>query len=394
MVITPLLSGNVARNCHPLGCQRLIEQQLQQLAALGPITTPKRVLILGGSSGLGLAARLVCAFAGGASTYSLAIERPPRDGQPGSAGYYQQQHVTRLAQERGLGAWDYRGDLFAADTLTTVCNQLRATLGQIDLVIYSVASGRRETDGQLWQSVLKPVGAPIEGLSLRLQPLGIEQERIEPASAAEVNATIKVMGGEPWQQWLEALLAAGLLAPGARTLAFSYVGPDWTAPIYRHGTIGVAKEHLHASANQLNERLAAAIGGSAHAVVCQALITKASVFIPLLSSYLAALHAVLEEGEGDEGPLGQMVRLFRDRLGPQVVTDEDRLVRLDDKELARDVQQAVAIRLAGLTPDNAAERLKLERFQADFLKLFGFGIDGVDYQQPLPAELLQANASG
>lgn len=393
MVITPLLSGNVARNCHPLGCQRLIEQQLQQLAALGPIATPKRVLILGGSSGLGLAARLVCAFAGGASTYSLAIERPPRDGQPGSAGYYQQQHVTRLARERGLGAWDYRGDLFAADTLSTVCNQLRATLGQIDLVIYSVASGRRETEGQLWQSVLKPVGAPIEGLSLRLQPLGVEPERIEPASAAEVNATIKVMGGEPWQQWLEALLAAGLLAPGARTLAFSYVGPDWTAPIYRHGTIGVAKEHLHATANQLNERLAAAIGGSAHAVVCQALITKASVFIPLLSSYLAALHAALEEGEGDEGPLGQMVRLFRDRLGPDVVTDEDRLVRLDDKELAREVQRAVAIRLAGLTPDNAGERLQLERFRTDFLKLFGFGVDGVDYQQPLAAELLLADAN-
>ncbi|MBQ1783269.1 MAG: enoyl-[Gammaproteobacteria bacterium] len=393
MVITPLLSGNVARNCHPLGCQRLIEQQLQQLATIGPIATPKRVLILGGSSGLGLAARLVCAFGGGATTYSLAVERPPRDGQPGSAGYYQQQHVTRLARERGLGAWDYLGDLFAADTLTTVCNQLRATLGQIDLVIYSVASGRRETNGQLWQSVLKPVAAPIEGLSLRLQPLGVEAQHIEPASAAEVNATIKVMGGEPWQQWLEALLAADLLAPGARTLAFSYIGPNWTAPIYRHGTIGIAKEHLHASANQLNERLAATIGGSAHAVVCQALITKASVFIPLLSSYLAALHAVLEESEGDEGPLGQMVRLFRDRLGSQVITDEDRLIRLDDKELAREVQQAVAIRLAGLNPDNAEERLQLERFRADFLQLFGFGIDGVDYQQPLPAELLLADAN-
>lgn len=393
MIITPLLVGNVARNCHPLGCQRLIEQQLQQLAALGPITTPKRVLILGGSSGLGLAARLVCAFAGGADTYSLAIERPPRDGQPGSAGYYQQQLVTRLARERGLGAWDQLGDLFAPETLQQVCEQVRATLGQVDLVIYSVASGRRQADGLLWQSVLKPTGAAIEGLSLRLEPLGVVAERIEPATAAEVNATIKVMGGEPWQQWLETLLAADLLAPGARTLAFSYIGPDWTAPIYRHGTIGVAKEHLHATANQLNERLAATIGGSAHAVVCQALITKASVFIPLLSSYLAALHAVLEEGDGDEGPLGQMVRLFRDRLGAQVVTDEDRLVRLDDKELAREVQQAVAIRLAGLTPDNGQERLQLERFRADFLQLFGFGVDGVDYQQPLPAELLRPAAN-
>lgn len=388
MLINPHIIGNVARNCHPLGCQQAVDHQIAAIQALPTITTPKRVLILGGSSGLGLAARLVCAFGGGASTFNVAIERPPRDGQTGSAGFYQQRHTTNRARALGLGAWDYSGDAFAPATILQVCEQLKETLGQVDLVIYSLATGRRDVGDHSYRSVLKPVGAAVEGLSVQFEPLGVIAERIEPATTAEINATTKVMGGEPWQQWIDALLAADLLAPGARTIAFSYIGPDWVAPIYRHGTIGVAKEHLHATANHLNSQLAASCGGSAYAVVCQALMTKASVFIPLLSSYLGALLVVLAQRNQDEGTLGQMIRLFSDKLGGEVRCDSDRLIRLDEWELAKEVQQAVAIRLAGLTPANAEQRLALSDLRQRFLALNGFAIAGVDYQQPLEAEFL------
>ncbi|TAA45877.1 enoyl-ACP reductase FabV [Corallincola spongiicola] len=382
MIITPQLAGNVARSCHPIGCQQALQAQIDYVRAQGAITTPKRVLILGASSGFGLAARVALAFGGGADTYGVSFERGPSEKGVGSAGWYNNCYFRQAAEAAGLQAANTIGDAFSPKVQEKVIADLKADFGQIDMVIYSLATGRRDipATGESFRSVLKTTGAPVEGNTINLEAQALEWTSIPTATSEEITHTTKVMGGEGWQEWIEALLAADLLAPGAQTLAFSYLGPELSAPVYRFGTIGVAKEHLHATANHLNEQLQQTVGGIAYPVVAKALVTKASVFIPVMSVYLALLMKQMKANGTHEGCIEQCYRLFATKgAGQQPVLDEDRQLRLDDYELAPSLQAEIAKIYPTINGDNFKALTDFDGYLHDFMALNGFDLAGVDY---------------
>ena len=370
----PLIQGCVARNCHPAGCQRAVEAQIAYVRQQPRFAAPKRVLILGASSGFGLAARISLAFGGGAETLGVAFERAPSETHPGSAGWHNQQAVTRLANAAGFAAESRFGDAFAPGLQQEVIDWIRAQLGQIDLLVYSLATGVRiMADGQRYQSVLKSMGHPIQGWGLDLGQQQLIRQEKPVASAEEVLATERVMGGEDWQNWVQQLHQAGCLAPGFRTLSFSYEGPALTHAWYRDGTLGHAKQHLQQTAAHLRPLLSS-VGGDARAVICKALVTKASLVIPFLPVYLMFLMKVMKAKGLHEGCIEQMSRLFADQLyGTQGVrADSQGRWRLDERELRPDVQQEVLALRGVLSADNFRELGDFSGLQQEFLRLNGF----------------------
>lgn len=370
----PLIQGCVAKNCHPAGCQRAVEAQIAYVRQQPRFVAPKRVLILGASSGFGLAARISLAFGGGAETLGVAFERAPSETHPGSAGWHNQLAVTRLANAAGLAAESRFGDAFAPALQQEIIEWIRAQWGQIDLLVYSLATGVRiMADGQRYQSVLKSMGHPIQGWGLDLGQQQLIRQEMPVASAEEVLATERVMGGEDWQNWVLQLQQAGCLAPGFRTLSFSYEGPALTHAWYRDGTLGHAKQHLQQTAAHLRPLLTS-VGGDARAVICKALVTKASLVIPFLPVYLMCLMKVMKAKGLHEGCIEQMSRLFADQLyGDQGLrVDSQGRWRLDERELRPDVQQEVLALLAVLSADNFRELGDFSGLQRDFLQLNGF----------------------
>ena len=370
----PLIQGCVARNCHPAGCQRAVEAQIAYVRQQPRFAAPKRVLILGASSGFGLAARISLAFGGGAETLGVAFERAPSEAHPGSAGWHNQLAVTRLANAAGFAAESRFGDAFAPELQQEIIEWIRAQWGQIDLLVYSLATGVRiMADGQRYQSVLKSMGHPIQGWGLDLGQQQLIRQEMPVASAKEVLATERVMGGEDWQNWVLQLQQAGCLAPGFRTLSFSYEGPALTHAWYRDGTLGHAKQHLQQTAAHLRPLLSS-VGGDARAVICKALVTKASLVIPFLPVYLMFLMKVMKAKGLHEGCIEQMSRLFANQLyGDQGVrVDSQGRWRLDERELRPDVQQEVLALLAVLSADNFRELGDFSGLQRDFLQLNGF----------------------
>lgn len=370
----PLIQGCVARNCHPAGCQRAVEAQIAYVRQQPGFVAPKRVLILGASSGFGLAARISLAFGGGAETLGVAFERAPSETHPGSAGWHNQLAVTRLANAAGFSAESRFGDAFAPGLQQEIIEWIRAQWGQIDLLVYSLATGVRiMADGQRYQSVLKSMGHPIQGWGLDLGQQQLIRQEMPVASAEEVLATERVMGGEDWQNWVQQLHQAGCLAPGFRTLSFSYEGPALTHAWYRDGTLGHAKQHLQQTAAHLRPLLSS-VGGDARAVICKALVTKASLVIPFLPVYLMCLMKVMKAKGLHEGCIEQMSRLFADQLyGAQGVrADSQGRWRLDERELRPDVQQEVLALLAVLSADNFRELSDFSGLQQEFLQLNGF----------------------
>ncbi len=370
----PLIQGCVARNCHPAGCQRAVEAQIAYVRQQPRFAAPKRVLILGASSGFGLAARISLAFGGGAETLGVAFERAPSETLPGSAGWHNQQAVTRLANAAGFAAESRFGDAFAPGLQQEVIDWIRAQWGQIDLLVYSLATGVRiMADGQRYQSVLKSMGHPIQGWGLDLGQQQLIRQEMPVASAEEVLATERVMGGEDWQNWVLQLHQAGCLAPGFRTLSFSYEGPALTHAWYRDGTLGHAKQHLQQTAAHLRPLLTS-VDGDARAVICKALVTKASLVIPFLPVYLMLLMKVMKAKGLHEGCIEQMSRLFADQLyGTQGVrADSQGRWRLDERELRPDVQQEVLALRGVLSADNFRELGDFSGLQQEFLRLNGF----------------------
>jgi len=370
----PLIQGCVAKNCHPAGCQRAVEAQIAYVRQQPRFAAPKRVLILGASSGFGLAARISLAFGGGAETLGVAFERAPSETLPGSAGWHNQQAVTRLANAAGFAAESRFGDAFAPGLQQEVIDWIRAQWGQIDLLVYSLATGVRiMADGQRYQSVLKSMGHPIQGWGLDLGQQQLIRQEMPVASAEEVLATERVMGGEDWQNWVLQLHQAGCLAPGFRTLSFSYEGPALTHAWYRDGTLGHAKQHLQQTAAHLRPLLTS-VDGDARAVICKALVTKASLVIPFLPVYLMCLMKVMKAKGLHEGCIEQMSRLFADQLyGDQGLrVDSQGRWRLDERELRPDVQQEVLALLAVLSADNFRELGDFSGLQQEFLRLNGF----------------------
>ena len=352
---------------------------------------PKNVLVIGASTGYGLASRVVAAWGYGAKTLGVFFERPPEGDKTASAGYYNTVALHDLARRDALYVASLNGDAFSDEIKRAAAEIIRRDMAPVDLVIYSLASPKR-TDprtGRVHNSVLKPVGQSFSNRTIELDSQKVVSVTLQPATEAEIADTVAVMGGDDWRRWIDILLEENLLAQGARTLAYSYIGPEITWPIYRDGTIGQAKKDLERVAAQLDEVLGSRLGGSAWVSVNKAVVTQASAAIPVVPLYLSLLPVVLKKKNLEEGPVEQMRRLFSDFLctGKAPTVDEARRIRLDDREMRSDVQTEVAALWPQVTTENLREVTDFAGFQREFRGLFGFEVDGVDYERPVETDL-------
>lgn len=382
MVVTPKVRGFICTTAHPVGCAKHVAEQIAVVKNRGPIANgPKKVLVIGSSTGYGLSSRIAAAFGSNASTIGVFFEKPAETDKCGTAGWYNSAAFENEARAAGLYARSFNGDAFSDAMKTEVIAAIKSDLGQVDCVVYSLASPRR-TDpksGEVYKSVLKPIGQSYTNRNLNTSTGVVDEITIQPAEGDDVAQTVAVMGGEDWQMWIDALLAEGLLAKGVQTVAYSYIGPEITWPIYKNGTIGRAKEDLERVQRELDAKLKS-LDGKAWVSVNKALVTQASSAIPVVPLYISLLYKVMKAEGTHEDCIEQMDRLFRDRLyngNPQ--PDEVGRIRIDDLEMAPAVQQLVDQRWTEVNTDNLREIADFDGYQAGFLKLFGFGLNGVDY---------------
>ena len=383
-VIEPRIRGFISLTAHPEGCAQNVREQVEVVRKSGFTGHLGTVLVIGSSTGYGLASALVSCFGYGAKTLGVCFEKAPEETKPASAGWYNLAEAHRLARAEGRVFETINGDAFSTEVKQQVVDALRR-LGPADLVIYSLAAPRRkDAAGQVWNSTLKPIGAPYTGKGFDLRGEEVTAASIEPANDEEIEHTTKVMGGEDWSDWIDLLLREGLLAPAVRTVAYSYIGPDLTAEIYREGTIGRAKTHLEATGHTLHSKLQSAIGGGAWVSVNKAVVTQASAAIPAVPLYLSVLMKLMKERGTHEGPIEQIVRMFREYTAPGIEprTDDKGRIRLDDLEMQPDIQREIAGIWTGLSTDNFRERADYAAYQRTFHQLFGFDVPGVDYTVP------------
>lgn len=383
MIIKPRTRGFICTTSHPVGSAAQVREQIEYVKSQPKLNGPRNVLVIGASTGYGLASRIVAAFGAGANTIGIYRPSTSTDKRTASAGWYNSAAFERAADKAGLKSYSLTGDAFANETRERAVELIRSELGQVDLVVYSVASARR-TDpntGEVFNSVLKPIGPSYTNKTVNFHTGEVSEVTMESATEEDIRQTVKVMGGEDWQLWIDALQEGGVLADNATTIAFSYIGPELTHAIYREGTIGRAKDHLEATARQLNERLGAT-GGRAYVTVAKALVTQSSSAIPVVPLYISALYKVMKEKGLHEGCIEQLQRLFADRLyaGGEVPTDAEGRIRIDDWEMREDVQQEVADIWNRITTDNIYELSDLEGYRKEFFQLFGFETEGVDYE--------------
>ena len=382
MIIKPKVRGFICINAHPQGCAANVKAQIDFTKAQGPVAGgPKNVLVLGSSTGYGLASRITAAFGSNAKTLGVCFEKPPTETKTGSAGYYNTAAFHAEAEAAGLYAHTINGDAFSTACKEQVIAQLKKDLGKVDLVVYSLAAPRR-TDpvtGEVYSSVLKPIGAPYTAKNLNTDNLKVSDVTVEAASEDEIAATVKVMGGEDWELWMQALQEADLLADGCQTVAYTYLGDKLTWPIYGHATIGKAKEDLDRAAKAIRTSLAA-VQGDAHVSVLKALVSQASAAIPVMPLYLSILIKVMKADGSNEGPIEQLQRLFTECLYSDTPRlDDMNRYRVDEKELDPSVQARVEAIWPQVTEENLFELTDFNGYKSDFLSLFGFGVEGVDY---------------
>lgn len=384
MVIKPRIRGFVCITAHPEGCTAHVREQISYVKAQEPIREgPKNVLVIGASTGYGLASRISAAFGAGASTLGVFFERPSERGRPASAGWYNTAALEQAARAEGLYAASINGDAFSDEIKARAVEQIKKDLGQVDLVIYSLASPRRThpKSGETFKSVLKPIGRSFKNKSVDAEKEEVTEVELEPATEEEIRNTETVMGGEDWEMWIDALEQGGVLAPGATTLAYSYIGPELTRPIYRDGTIGRAKADLEAVAERLDARLKVD-RGRAFVAVNKAVVTQASSAIPVVPLYISLLFRIMKDKGLHEGCIEQMHRLLATQMynGRALNYDEQGRVRVDDLEMRDDVQEEVARLWPQVTTENLREVSDIAGYKEDFLKLFGFAMPGVDYE--------------
>ena len=383
MLIKPRTRGFICTTAHPEGCARQVQRQIEYILSQPAIKGPRKVLVIGASTGYGLASRITAAFGAGASTVGVYRQSSASETRTASAGWYNSAAFEKLANEAGLQSFSVTGDAFSQETKERTIQLIRSELGQVDLVIYSVASARRTDSetGETYHSVLKPIGHTYTNKTVNFHTGEVSSISIEPATDKEILDTVKVMGGDDWQQWIEMLQQAGALADNASTLAYSYIGSEITQPVYREGTIGRAKDHLEATAHKLNEKLSVH-GGRAYVAVTKGLVTQSSSAIPVVPLYISTLYKVMKEQGLHEGCIEQTYRLFANRLYTNEGTpvDEKGRIRLDDWELAPAVQEVVTKLWHELTTDNIYELTDLHSYRREFFQLFGFETDGVDYE--------------
>lgn len=382
MIVEPRMRGFICLTAHPGGCEQSVKQQIDYVKSKGSIDGPKKVLVIGASTGFGLASRITSAFGSNASTIGVFFEKPPKKGRTASPGWYNSAAFQDQAKAAGLYAKSINGDAFSHEIKKQTIDLIKEDLGQIDLLIYSLASPvRKHPDtGVTHRSALKPIGKAFSNKTVDFHTGIVSDISIDPAEDDDVANTVTVMGGEDWAMWVDALLEADALSEGAKTVAYSYIGPEVTEAVYRKGTIGMAKEHLEATAFEISDKLES-VKGKAFVSVNKALVTQASSAIPVIPLYISLLYKIMKEKGIHEGCIEQMQRLFSDRLynGGEIPTDEKGRIRVDDWEMREDVQEQIAELWKQATTENLDEIGDLAGYKADFLNLFGFDFDGVDY---------------
>lgn len=392
MIVKPMIRSNICLNAHPAGCKANVQQQISITKAKKE-TFPKtnrqikNVLVLGCSNGYGLASRITATFGYGAGTIGVSFEKEGTETKGGTAGWYNNLAFDAEAKKTGIYSQTIIGDAFSDEIKAQVINEAKKQNIQFDLIVYSLASPLRvdPDTGVMYKSVLKPFGKPFSGKTL--DPFTGELKEIiaEPATDEEASATVKVMGGEDWKRWINQLGKSDVLAKNCITLAYSYIGPESTQALYRKGTIGKAKEHLEQTALELNKEMAT-FSGQAFVSVNKGLVTRASAVIPVIPLYLATLFKVMKEKGVHEGCIEQINRLFSDRLytaDSNILVDSENRIRIDDWEMADDVQNAVTKIMPEVTSENSEQKTDLAGYRHDFLATAGFDIDGVDYEQDI-----------
>jgi enoyl-[acyl-carrier protein] reductase/trans-2-enoyl-CoA reductase (NAD+) len=382
MIIEPRMRGFICLTSHPKGCEKNVLNQIDYVKSKGAIDGPKKVLVIGASTGFGLASRITSAFGSDAATIGVFFEKAPAEGKTASPGYYNSLAFEAAANNAGLYSKSINGDAFSNEVKAQTIDLIKADLGQIDLVIYSLASPVRQhpVSGVLHRSVLKPIGDTFTDKTVDFHTGIVSDVTITPCNDEDIANTVEVMGGEDWQMWMDTLLNAGVLADGAMTIAYSYIGPKVTEPVYRKGTIGMAKDHLEATAFKITDDLAK-IGGKAFVSVNKALVTQASSAIPVIPLYISLLYKIMKAKGTHEGCIEQIQRLFSARLytNGSIPVDEKGRIRIDDWEMDEAVQKEVAELWKGATTENLPAIGDLAGYKSDFSSLFGFGFDGVDY---------------
>ena len=383
MIIEPRMRGFICLTAHPKGCEQNVKNQIEYVKSKGKINGPKRVLVIGASTGFGLASRITSAFGSDAATIGVFFEKAPSEGKTASPGWYNSAAFEVEAEKAGLYAKSINGDAFSNEVKQQTIDMIKADLGQIDLIIYSLASPVRQhpVTGVLHRSTLKPIGSTFTNKTVDFHTGNVTQVSIEPANQEDIDNTVVVMGGEDWAMWIDAMKNAGVLAEGATTIAYSYIGPEVTEAVYRKGTIGRAKDHLEATAFEITEKLKD-INGKGYVSVNKALVTQASSAIPVIPLYISLLYKIMKAEGIHEGCIEQIQRLYVDRLytGNDVPTDDKGRIRIDDWEMRADVQERIAKLWLESTTETLVELGDLAGYKQDFLNLFGFGFEGVDYQ--------------
>ncbi len=386
MIIKPKVRGFVCVTAHPDGCAAHVQEWIDYVKSQGTLRNgPKKVLVIGSSTGYGLASRIAAAFGSGAATLGVFFERPSEEGRPATPGWYNTIAFTHAARAAGVYAKNINGDAFSDDIKKQALELIRTDLGQVDLVIYSLASPRRThpKTGNVHKSVLKPVGTSYTNKTVDTDKGIVSTVTIEPANEQEIADTSAVMGGEDWELWMNALSEANLLAPGAQSVAYSYIGPEVTWAIYKNGTIGLAKNDLERAARNIDSLLKLkAGGGRAFISVNKALVTQASSAIPVVPLYIAILYKIMKAAGTHEGCIEQIQRLFATQMfnGNTPRFDEAGRVRIDDWEMRPEIQHAVREIWPRITTENLAADTDIAGYRSEFLKLFGFGLAGVNYE--------------
>ena len=383
MIIKPKIRGFICTTTHPVGCEENVNQQIAYVKSKGKIANgPKKVLVIGASTGYGLASRITAAFGSDAATIGVFFEKPGTESKPGTAGWYNSAAFDKAAKAAGLYAKSVNGDAFSNECRQTVIDLIKQDLGQVDLVIYSLASPVRKMPdtGEVVRSSLKPIGQPYKSVAVDTNKDVLIEATVEPANEREIADTVKVMGGQDWELWMNALADAGVLAANAQTVAYSYIGTELTWPIYWHGTLGKAKEDLDRAAHAIDHQLAAK-HGHAYVAVLKSVVTQASSAIPVMPLYIAMSFKVMKEQGIHEGCIEQIQRMFYTKLyvTDEPETDDNHRLRLDDWELRPEVQNACKEIWSKVTNDTIYQVTDYQGYKDEFLRLFGFGISGVDY---------------
>ena len=390
MIIAPKVRGFICTTTHPAGCEANVRQQIAYVKSKGPLANgPKKVLVIGSSTGYGLASRITAAFGSGAATIGVFLEKAGTEKKPGSAGWYNSAAFDKAAKEAGLYSKSVNGDAISDECRAKVIELIKADLGQVDMVVYSLASPVRKlpSTGELIRSALKPIGEVYKATAVDTNKDEIIEAQVEPANEEEIANTIKVMGGEDWELWLNALDQAGVLADGVKTVAYSYIGTDITWPIYWHGTLGRAKEDLDRASNAIRAQLSSK-NGSANVAVLKSVVTQASAAIPVMPLYIAMSFKLMKAQGIHEGCIEQIQRMFYTRLfDGEFVTDDAQRIRMDDWELRESVQQACRDLWPQVTTENLSQLTDYQGYKDEFLKLFGFGWEGVDYDADVNPEV-------